>query len=286
MAARWVLKHVYEQQQLDVQQVFEPKLIERDSVGRPRDGDAPPPRDRHHPDRRAQRVSVGFDGSLFTGAVGFIEAEFALDEFELGWAVTSMAVAATVSIFVSGPLADRFGRRTVLRLATCVFARVGVARGALGKFRDADRGAPAQRVRRRCRVHHRADVHRRNLAAGVARPHGVVQPAVHRARHARGVRQQLPHRAVRGAALALHLADWNWRWMLGIGVVAGDPVFFRAVVRSGKPALARDARPAAGGAARAGAAHRQRTRRRASSTPSSFARARSAARRSRRLRKS
>jgi hypothetical protein len=30
-----VLKHVYEQQDLDVQQVFEPKLIERDSVSRP-----------------------------------------------------------------------------------------------------------------------------------------------------------------------------------------------------------------------------------------------------------
>ena len=31
MAARWVLKHVYEQEQ-DVQQVFEPRLVERDSV--------------------------------------------------------------------------------------------------------------------------------------------------------------------------------------------------------------------------------------------------------------
>jgi LacI family transcriptional regulator len=35
MASRWVLKHVYEQQGLDVQQVFEPRLIERDSVARP-----------------------------------------------------------------------------------------------------------------------------------------------------------------------------------------------------------------------------------------------------------
>lgn len=33
MAARWVLKHVYEQEH-DVQQVFEPKLVERDSVAR------------------------------------------------------------------------------------------------------------------------------------------------------------------------------------------------------------------------------------------------------------
>ena len=33
MAARWVLKHVYDQQQ-DVQQIFEPRLVERDSVAR------------------------------------------------------------------------------------------------------------------------------------------------------------------------------------------------------------------------------------------------------------
>jgi DNA-binding LacI/PurR family transcriptional regulator len=33
MAARWVLKHVYEQPQ-EVQQVFEPRVVERDSVSR------------------------------------------------------------------------------------------------------------------------------------------------------------------------------------------------------------------------------------------------------------
>ncbi len=33
MAARWVLKHVYDQDH-EVQQVFEPKIVERDSVGR------------------------------------------------------------------------------------------------------------------------------------------------------------------------------------------------------------------------------------------------------------
>jgi LacI family transcriptional regulator len=35
MAARWVLKHVYDQHQVEVQQAFEPKLVSRDSVGRP-----------------------------------------------------------------------------------------------------------------------------------------------------------------------------------------------------------------------------------------------------------
>ena len=35
MASNWVLKNVYEYKHLDVQQAFEPKLVERDSVGRP-----------------------------------------------------------------------------------------------------------------------------------------------------------------------------------------------------------------------------------------------------------
>lgn len=35
MAARWVLRNVYQQDNLDIQQVFEPSFIERDSVSRP-----------------------------------------------------------------------------------------------------------------------------------------------------------------------------------------------------------------------------------------------------------
>jgi len=35
MAARWVLKNVYEQQQIEIRQAFEPKLVSRDSVARP-----------------------------------------------------------------------------------------------------------------------------------------------------------------------------------------------------------------------------------------------------------
>ncbi len=65
---------------------------------------------------------MGFDGSLFTGAVIFVERKFSLTEFEVGWAVVSHTLTATLSIFLAGPLADRFGRRTVLRAAAVVFA--------------------------------------------------------------------------------------------------------------------------------------------------------------------
>src|SRR6185436_13403594 len=65
---------------------------------------------------------LGFDGSLFTGAVVFVKQQFALTDFELGWTVSSHTLSATLSIFLAGPLADRIGRRTVLRIATVMFA--------------------------------------------------------------------------------------------------------------------------------------------------------------------
>jgi SP family arabinose:H+ symporter-like MFS transporter len=65
---------------------------------------------------------LGFDASLFTGAVVFVKDQFALSDFELGWTVSSHTLSATIAIFLAGPLADRIGRRTVLRIAMVMFA--------------------------------------------------------------------------------------------------------------------------------------------------------------------
>jgi len=64
---------------------------------------------------------LGFDGSLFNGAVVFVKQQFALTDLELGWTVSSHTLSATLSIFLAGPVADRIGRRTVLRIATVMF---------------------------------------------------------------------------------------------------------------------------------------------------------------------
>jgi SP family arabinose:H+ symporter-like MFS transporter len=77
---------------------------------------------------------LGFDGSLFTGAVVFVKDQFALTEFELGWTVSSHTLSATVSIFLAGPLADRIGRRTVLRIATVMFAASAVVAAAANGY--------------------------------------------------------------------------------------------------------------------------------------------------------
>jgi sugar porter (SP) family MFS transporter len=73
---------------------------------------------------------MGFDASVISGVVGFIEVEFALTKLQLGWAVSSLALTATVGMMLSGPLSDRIGRRAVLKIAAVLFA-VSAAASAL-----------------------------------------------------------------------------------------------------------------------------------------------------------
>jgi SP family arabinose:H+ symporter-like MFS transporter len=77
---------------------------------------------------------MGFDGSLFTGAVVFVKGQFGLSDLELGWTVSSHTLTATLSIFLAGPLADRIGRRTVLRIAALVFAVSAIVAAAATSY--------------------------------------------------------------------------------------------------------------------------------------------------------
>jgi SP family arabinose:H+ symporter-like MFS transporter len=163
---------------------------------------------------------MGFDGSLFTGAVGFIETEFALNEFELGWAVTSMAIASTLSIFLSGPLADRFGRRTVLRLATCVFA----VSALLAAFSENLATLIVARLLSGFGVG----------AVLVTAPMYIaeISPSAWRGRMV-SFNQLFIVLGILAAFVSNYLIVrvggaemWNWRWMLGIGAAPAIPYFF------------------------------------------------------------
>jgi len=167
---------------------------------------------------------MGFDGSLFTGAVGFIETEFSLSSFEVGWAVTSMAVASTVSIFISGPLADRFGRRTLLRLATCMFAASALLAALSENF---------------------ATLIVARLLGGfgvgavlITAPMYVaeISPSALRGRMVSFNQLFIVLGALTAFVSNLFIvriggtAEWNWRWMLGIGLVPAVPYFFALLV--------------------------------------------------------
>jgi MFS transporter, SP family, arabinose:H+ symporter len=64
---------------------------------------------------------MGFDASVISGVVRFIELEFGLTTLQLGWAVSSLTLTATLAMMVSGPLSDRFGRRTILYAAALLY---------------------------------------------------------------------------------------------------------------------------------------------------------------------
>ncbi|MEM7789475.1 MAG: sugar porter family MFS transporter [Bacteroidota bacterium] len=65
---------------------------------------------------------MGFDASVISGVVGFIETEFSLTKGQLGFSVASLTLTATLAMMVSGPLSDRFGRRRILFFAAALYA--------------------------------------------------------------------------------------------------------------------------------------------------------------------
>lgn len=70
---------------------------------------------------------MGFDASVISGVVKFIEPEFGLTKLELGWSVASLTLTATLAMMLAGPISDRIGRRTVLRYAAVLYAISAVA---------------------------------------------------------------------------------------------------------------------------------------------------------------
>jgi len=65
---------------------------------------------------------MGFDASVISGVVQFIEPQFDLTKIQLGWSVSSLTLLATLAMLVSGPISDRLGRRTVLKYAAILFS--------------------------------------------------------------------------------------------------------------------------------------------------------------------
>lgn len=70
---------------------------------------------------------MGFDASVISGVVKFIEPHFNLTKLQIGWAVSCLTLTATLAMIVSGPLSDRFGRRPLLMVAALLYAISAIA---------------------------------------------------------------------------------------------------------------------------------------------------------------
>jgi sugar porter (SP) family MFS transporter len=77
---------------------------------------------------------MGFDASVISGVVGFIETDFDLTKIQLGFSVSSLALTATLAMMLAGPISDRIGRRPVLKIAAVLFALSAVASAVAPDF--------------------------------------------------------------------------------------------------------------------------------------------------------
>ncbi|UTW45482.1 sugar porter family MFS transporter [bacterium SCSIO 12696] len=163
---------------------------------------------------------MGFDASVISGVVGFIEVEFSLSDIELGWAVSSLTLTATLGMLLSGPISDHWGRKKVLKVAallffisalasalatsfsTLVLARMigGLGVGAaliIAPMYIAEIAPPKLRGRM-------VSFNQLNIVIGIS------------AAFFSNYLILTAGQADSPLANTLRLGDWNWRWMLGI----------------------------------------------------------------------
>jgi MFS family permease len=163
---------------------------------------------------------MGFDASVISGVVTFIKPQFQLSDIELGWAVASLTLTATLAMMVSGPLSDRFGRRAVLKAAAVLFAVSAIASAVapdyltlvgarmLGGF-----GVGAALIIAPMYIAELAPPDIRGRLVSFNQLNIVI--GISAAYFSNYLILNLGQSDLSWAA-TLRLDDWNWRWMLGV----------------------------------------------------------------------
>ena len=71
----------------------------------------------------------GFDIAIITGAAPFIQEYFELDEFTLGWAVSSLLWGCIFGAAVAGRITDIYGRKKILLIVALLFTLTSIGTG-------------------------------------------------------------------------------------------------------------------------------------------------------------
>lgn len=173
---------------------------------------------------------MGFDASVISGVVGFVKPQFELSEIEVGWAVASLTLTATLAMMSCGPISDRIGRRPVLIIAAILFTLSAIASALapnylslvlarmLGGFGVgmaliiapvyiAELAPPGLRGRL-------VSFNQLNIVIGISAAY-FSNYLILKLGHS-----ELPW------AQALQFGAWNWRWMLGVETLPAVFYFF------------------------------------------------------------
>ena len=163
---------------------------------------------------------MGFDASVISGVVKFIEPEFGLTKIELGWAVASLALTATIAMMFAGPLSDRFGRKRVLLVAAMLFLVSALASALANSFLAlviarmvGGFGVGAALIVAPMYIAELAPADQRGKLVSFNQLNIVIGISV--AFFSNFLILKLGQSDAPWAE-QLRFADWNWRWMLGL----------------------------------------------------------------------
>jgi SP family arabinose:H+ symporter-like MFS transporter len=166
---------------------------------------------------------MGFDASVISGVVGFIEPEFSLTKIQLGWSVASLTLTATLAMMFAGPLSDRIGRRPVLIIAAALFAVSALASAVAPNFSTlviarmiGGLGVGAALIIAPMFIAEIAPAESRGRMVSLNQLNIVIGISV--AFFSNYLILKLGQSNLAWAEY-LHLGDWSWRWMLGVEMV-------------------------------------------------------------------
>lgn len=71
----------------------------------------------------------GFDTAIISGTIPYITKYFSLNEYMLGWAVSSILIGCAIGAACAGKMADRYGRKYMLIICALLFAVSGIGAG-------------------------------------------------------------------------------------------------------------------------------------------------------------
>lgn len=71
----------------------------------------------------------GFDTAIISGTISYIQPYFELNEFSLGWAVSSILLGCALGAAMAGKMSDVWGRKITLMVCAFLFAATGIGTG-------------------------------------------------------------------------------------------------------------------------------------------------------------